>query len=483
MKAKIGFFYIVLCGFIFAYISIPTVMSKYYFFCVICIIVLCLIIFLIPQEKNIVLKNRVLKHSNLLILSIMIVNFQYPLDYILNYSLPSDTFIWLNEASASKSLILSSIGLLCMLIGYLLFSSIAKKSYGRNLSEKIHGIFSLKAFALISLLFYFYTVNPLYLLGGYASGIEMGSAAKYAALLFNSIVIAIIIQSSRNLINKSQEFRSKGIIRYLKEIGFFTLSLIGIYLLSVVFSGDRGPVLSMTLAILGGYLNVSKERFKLITVFLFILVASFLFNLLGIARSFDPELSFKEKIEIAYTADDTDIKKSISPTTQELAGSIKTLHYVVDYVPEKHNYTLGRFQFYELISAVPLASGLYFKSWSEQDLNRYASIANFITWIVQGDNPTYGNGASLIADFYVAGGLLGIIVGMLLTGFLVRKSEYVMYSDSLAPLFWHVFSIVYFSNMIYLGRSSLFEGLKMVVMVLIVIYINRLFSLKKIYIK
>lgn len=464
-------------GFILAYIFAPTAMSQDYFFWVILVIVFCLALFFGLPDNDMLLHNRILKHSNLLILSIVIVNFQYPIDYVLGNSLPSDSFIWVNETIVPKSLILSSIGLLSFLIGYLLFSSLAKKGLDRKLTEPIYTFFILKIFALLSLITYFYTANPLYLGGGYGI-VELGAGATYASLIFYACIIAIVVQCSRNIALSNSNNDSISLLSFLKKIGYSTLILILIYLLSVVVSGDRGPLIIISLIILGGYLNVSGKRFSLPIIISLLLIASFSISLLGVARSFDRDLSFKERIEIAYSRESDDTKKSISSSTQELATSINTLHYVVNYIPERHDYLLGKFQLNQLIYSVPFASGIYHSFWSEEDLKRYLGIATFITWIAQGDYPSYGNGASLIADFYVSAGLIGIVLGMLLTGFLIRKSEYVMYTDNLSPLFWHIFSIVYFSNMIYLGRSSLLEGLKLVFLVIILITVNRYFAFK-----
>ena len=479
MKAQISIFYIFLAGFIFTYISTPMSMSRTYFFWSILAVAFCIIIFFVLPDKDKILKGRVLKHSNLLIFSLIIINFQYPIDYLLGYSLPSNTYIWVSGAAASKSIILSSIGLISLLIGYLLFSSSAKKIIFKKIKEPIYSLGFLKLSALVSIVVYFININPLYLTGGYAFGVEMGSIAKYVSLLFTAIIITIITQASRNLISKDNKMNKITALVYLQEIGYITLFLIVIYLLSVILSGDRGPIIIFVLVLLGGYLNVSKKRISLFTIVSIFLIASFTFSILGVARSFDSDLSFREKIEIAYFESNDESRTSISPTTKELAASIKTLHEVVEFVPEKHNYAFGRFQLHDIIIAIPFASGFYFSSWSEQEIGRYADLANFITWIAQGDNPSYGNGSSLLADFYVAGGLLGIILGMLLLGWLIRRSEYVMYSDNLTPMFWHVLSIVYFSNAIYLGRTSFLFSLKMVFMVMILIHVNKYLSFKK----
>lgn len=475
MKAKLGFFYLVLTGFIFAYMFTPKVMSQYYFLWVIIVISLCLIVFLAFPDKDILLRKRFLKHSNLFILSIIIVYFQYPIDYILGNSLPNDDFIWVKEAVASKALIMSSIGLISFFIGYLLFSPLAKSVININVVQTKHNFFALKVIALLSLITYFYTVNPLYIAGGYGI-VQEGATATYAAVIFNACVVAIIVQCSRNIIiSKTKEIT---FLSYLKKIGYFTAILVIIYLLSVMYSGDRGPIIVIALVIIGGYLNVSLKRYSFSFILSLVLIASFSISLLGIARSFDRDMSFKERIMIAYSDGSNRTSNTISPTTQELAISINTFHHVVNYIPEEHGYLLGSLQLNQLVYTIPFISGIYHSFWSEEDLRKYAGIATFITWIIQGDYPNYGNGASILADFYVAAGLVGIVLGMLLTGWLIRRSEYVMYSGILPPLFWHVFSIIYFSNMIYLGRSSLFEGLKLVVMVIILIYINKYFSIK-----
>ena len=480
LREQVGVFFLVLTGFLLAYFAAPIAMSQDYFFYVLLIIGLCITVFFILPDSNSLLRGRVIKHSHLLILSVVIVGFQYPVDYVLGNSLSSDKSIWVDSVVASKSLILSSIGLISFFIGYLTFSNSAKKILNKSKIEPIYSTKRLNFFAFLTLSIYFYTVDPLYLAGGYIFA-DVGSTAKYAALAFNACILALVVQVSRNCINKNQEKNEVKFFQYLREFNFLTFLLVGVYLISVMISGDRGPIITTILAFLGGYLSVSGKRYSLPTVIALILSASFVMEVLGVARSyaFNSDLSFIDKIQAAYTEENSNAEKTISPLTKELAGSINTLHYVVDYIPKQHDFLFGKFQIEQLILAIPFSSRVYYLFWDEAELRKYADISTFITWIAQGEYPSYGNGSSLFADFYVAAGVFGVIIGMIFAGWFMRRAEYIMYSRSSLPLFWYTLSIVYFSLSIYLGRSSFFEGLKLVVLVFIFLHINRAFSSKK----
>lgn len=480
LRQQVAFFVMILIGLFLAYLVTPTIMSQDYFFWVLLLVGLCITVFLVIPDSNSLLRDRVVKHSHLLVLSVVIVNFQYPIDFVLGNSLSSDKAIWVEPAVTSKSLILSCIGLISFFIGYLAFSNSAKEILKKSKIEPIYNVVRLKIFAFLLLSIYFYTVNPLYLAGGYIFA-EMGSSAKYAALALNACILALVVQVSRNCISKNKEKNEVKFLQYLGSFGVPVLLLVGIYLTSVTISGDRGPIVTTVLAFLGGYLSVSGRRYSLPMVFVFIVFASFSMGLLGVARSFafDSELSFMDKVQAAYTAENDNAEQTISSFTKELAGSINTLHYAVDYIPKQHDFLFGKFQLEQLILAIPFASRIYYSFWDEAELRKYADISTFITWIAQGDYPSYGNGSSLFADFYVAAGVFGVITGMIFAGWLIRRAEYIMYSSQLTPLLWYIFSIVYFSLSIYIGRSSFFEGLKLVFLVFLFIYINRIFSSRK----
>ena len=334
--------------------------------------------------------------------------------------------------------------------------------------ERVQTTKPLLWFATAFLALYFYTVNPLYLSGYYGS-VEMGATATYVVLLFKVFIFAVLIQNVRNM--RIKQYVPSSFLDYVRQQGYFLLVLIAIYLLSVMFSGDRGAIITFSIAYVSGYYFVSKKKLSLSRAGILFMAAAFFITILGITRSLDKEMSFVDRVKESVTHSKFE-EPSVLPQTSELAGSVRTLHAVVDFVPNAHPHTYGRFQLQQLVSSIPFSSGLL-SFLPESEHYRFKSPASFATWIIQGDYPTSGEGTTSTADLYVEFGLFGVLFGMLLLGFFIRYAEVNFYKIGLPALFPHILSFVYLSDAIYISRSSILFGFRTVLWIYIVLIINR----------
>jgi len=431
------------------------------------------ILFFTNKEKQEYLKGQFLKHSNIVILGLLIVHFQLYLDYILGNISKYENFIWANQKAVVKSMTLSTIGLISFYLGYLYFKK-PKKVKIKNSNETKYSVKILTYAAALVLAIYFYTVNPLYLAGLYGSE-DMGMIATYMALLFYLLIFAIIIQSTRNL--RIENKLPANLLEYLKLMNPFLVVIIGIYLLSVLISGDRGPLISFGLSFGSGYFFVKRVKLSFKKGILLIVSGAFVFTFLGLVRSVDKKLSFTEKIQRSFDDDKVNYDNyreinSILPQTKELASSVRTLHHTVNYVPAKHDFLYGRFQFQQITTAIPFFNtfnNLIFDKLSY----KYRGSGSFITWIIQGDNPTSGSGTTCIADFYFDFGVPGVIIGMFIFGYFIRMFEINMYGIELPSLLLHTALIIYLSDALYISRSPVLFELRSVVWVFLVLLINK----------
>lgn len=435
------------------------------------VVAFCTLLFFTKKEGVFLLKGQFLKHSNLFVFGFLIVHFQFYTDFVLGNITQYDTFIWVNHRIVVKSMILSAIGLLSFFLGFSFYKAKLQRvirsvdaAQGGGVSTKF-----LTYLATAVLAVYFYTVNPMYLLGFY--GVEsMGSSATYMTFLFNLLIFAIVIQTSRNL--RAQNKIHINFSQYMRLMGLHLFILLALYLLSVMISGDRGPLITYGLCYFSGYFFVKRIKLSYKKGLLFLFAGVIMISILGVARNLNRDLSFVDKIQLAFNENVNGSRHSFFQTTNELASSVRTLHQAVNYVPQSHDFLYGRFQLQYLTVAIPFFSLL--NPFIYQDNSpKYVGSSSFITWIRQGDFPTSGDGTSCIADFYLDFGLLGVIIGMFVFGYFIRFAEVMMYNTNIPKLFHHVFIIVYLTNAIYTSRSSVLFSFKSVVLIFVVLIINK----------
>lgn len=451
------------------FLSPPNYIDKRTILFLLAISLLCIIVALNKKESEPNLKGQYFRHSILVLFSYVIVHFQLHVDLILGF-VDESYPLWYNSAIVVKSMALSVIGLISFAIGYLLHHKARKPAIPKRYLRRICDTKFITFFSVILLAFYFYYANPLYLMGYYGTE-DLGSEAKYIILLFQVLICAALIQNSRNFVIRKKKFSN--FIDYFMANGFLVNLLLLVYLTSVLVSGDRGPIIWFAIVYYSSYLFVTKNKTKFLKAMGVLLVGSSLISFLGMVRNIDPSLPLRDRFVQAQKIENRFGVESIIPLTQELAGSIKTIHYTLDYIPHKHDYLYGRFQIQQILSIIPFSQ--FITNFIFKDHHyKYGSSAQFNTWIRFGDNPSSGEGTTVISDFYYDFGIIGVITGMFLLGFLMRFSEISMYSNNFPNLFTHSFFIVCLSESISLARSTFLIELKIVFWVFWVLVLNEL---------
>ena len=327
MFKKLLFFGIILLLSVY-YFTPNENMDKEVIFILLSLVGVTTFLFFYKKESEPLLKGQFFKHSTLAIIGILIVNFQYYIDYLLGNIPASNTFIFVNPKIVVKSLTLSFIGLLMFFIGYLTFR---KTTNGVIKKEKIYNTKYLELLVFVFLILYLFTIDMNYVLGGYGSE-DRGTGVTYIDLLLKIFIITTIIQKTRNLIISGQtKITFK---KYLINLGTLVNISLVLYLLTVLLSGDRGPLITMSLFVFSGYLFVTKRKLKKSQGILALFIGASLITLLGVVRSFDSNLSFTDKVQLAFQDDPFSYEESFLPHTKELAGSVKANHHALDHVPK-----------------------------------------------------------------------------------------------------------------------------------------------------
>ena len=464
----------ILISFIYFYFNSDFNLNKENLYFPLTLVFFSLLFFVTKKDEIFLLSKNSFKHSNIFILGFIIVSFQVTIDFILGNVTSYNQFLFVNNSIVVKSTWLSVAALNSFFLGYSVKNNIKRFNFNSKIkSQKQNSIFILLSF-IATIILYFSTVNPLYLAGYYGSE-NMGETATYAALMIKLFGYSYLIFKTRSLYFSNNINSLKD---YILKMGYIFNLFLLIYLLSVMFSGDRGPLMTFPLAYLSGYFILTKKKLSYTKGFILVLAGAFFITTLGVVRSMNKDLSLIDRFSTSLE-EDSYKKNSISPHTFELASSIKTIHHAVDYVPEKHDFLYGRFQFQQLFFTIPFASN--FRELIYDDISyKYKGSASFITWVFQGDNPTYGNGTSAITDFYLDFGFFGVVFGLFFFGSAIRLAEQVMYNTIIPPLFLHVFVVCYMASALYIARSSVLFEFRNVVWIFLILKVDEvLFKLKQ----
>jgi hypothetical protein len=464
------FFFVLVLFLVLAYYSVsPDYMDDTSMVVLLSVLIVVIGLFSLRNEPNQLLKGQHLKHSTLFLTGLVVVHFQSYIDFLIGNISQYNSFIWVNNAVVVKSMSLSLLGVIAFCLGYLLNT---RKTNFVNVRGIESGVDTrlLTVSSIFFLVLYFATVNPLYFLGFYGS-VNVGTEATFAVIFLEASLFALIVQHCRNLSLRATQIGSFWM--YVKSYGLMNLTVLFIYLASVMVSGDRGPLMIFGIAIFSSYVMITRKKISLVTFLLLLVVSAQVISLLGDVRNQSKGSDFLSRLSQAVEPKASMIfdESSFSTPTQELALSVRALHRAVDYVPERHDYLMGRFQFQQIVSAVPFVSNIYPHIFEDVSY-RYRSSPSFITWIRQGDDPWSGDGTTCVADLYLDFGIVGVVAGMMLFGYMIRHAELSMYSGQLPTLLGHVFLLVFLSKAIYISRASLLVDFKGACWTFAVLWVN-----------
>ena len=446
---------------VFLYFISPDTIEKQFSTLVVLIVSIQLFIFFNTQY----FKKNILIHSTIFLIGYFIVHFQYLIINLLGYEVVTNIDVWVDERIVSKSLVLSGLGVTSFLIGHSL------KQILSNRKKKGNSILKMKIkpsslFAWMSwILFagFLYTANPAYLSGNYGAE-ALGQTATYLQLLLTIVFNAIFIIEALVLVKSRYKV---SFYNYIMSLSRPLKLIVIVYLVTMLFIGDRGPVISLLLLLSGTYVFYYSKWIKSVYFLLLVFIGAFFMTTIGVFRSTDKNLSIGERLEVTISKN----QENSTPfnNSNELASSVRTLHYAVSAVPNNYNYTYGRFQAQQILTSIPGVGYILTKFIDNRF--QYKGSASFITYLDQGPNPRYGLGTTCIADLYIDFGFLGVIIGMFVFGKFMYNVEQVFISSQFSSLLSLVIAMVYFSKTVYIGRSTLLVGIKEVLWTYVIISI------------
>lgn len=327
----------------------------------------------------------------------------------------TDDDVFRNKSLIVYSLLLSCLGLAALMIGY--YSSDSKNNSSKIVSYRIYNTKILKRLMIFATFLIIVFKAKTLISGEYSQEeLEMsaGGMSNYSSIFFVVVYFALLSISVYNCcVLKERKVRD-----FIRQFGYKSIICILVYISLLIIGGSRSNVIIMMTSMMFSIFYIRNMKVNLLYIIIGVALFSYVLSFIGMTRKFRG-MSIAEK---ARTIENLNLeRKSIFPPTLELAGSLETFNASLDYVPSKHDFLYGSFHVRNLVSAIPFSSRV--SSHFFDSRKRYLSSDYFITYIMQGEYYTYGNGTSINADLYLNYGAIGIVIGLFILGIILRKSE------------------------------------------------------------
>ena len=467
---KTAIAYLSLITFVAIYFLIPYGMNKSVVTSFLCVAAISTAVFFISEKQYATSRNWA-SLTGLFVIGYCIVHLQLPLLYALGFDVSNSQFwfIWADERIVNKAVAISTFGLLSFYIGSYTTNRHSQKIKNKRVKES-SSIFFLLPVVYASYIAYFLSS------GSYSSGAySVGDSANYASylyLIFNTALLSAII--IRLFLISSVSSSDMTLRAYL---GYFGAPLILIIVWHVAFSfyvGDRGPVITYCLLCSSIYFY-RFNRVSLTRAIVYLVAVSSIMVFVKDVRTKDTNTSYSERASVAINGVETNSKFDglIIPgsTFIELAYSGRAVNHAIENVPGKYPFTYGYYLLFNTVAIVPGLAGIFWELFSDSEA-KYNSSSGFITYLIQGDNPLYGDGTSVVADLYLDFGVYGVIIGLFIFGKFVTKFEQQLYAGQVNSILLWIAALIFLSVAIYIGRSSISIQFQKIFLVFFFIKIN-----------
>lgn len=406
-----------------------------------------------------------------------IVYFQIILLQHVGYYLPAWSYkqYWSDPKIENLSLVVSVVAIILYMIGNIYAGFFNYKKNNVSLKKETNSIFLLVIIIYVSYAAFFSTA------GSYRSGVYYAADAmpisNYFLKLFNaSLTAAIIVKLTNIFLSKEQ----LSLYRYVRFFGLPLLLIITWHLGFSLYIGDRGVIIAYGLLFASAYVYKNK-KIGLVKLIFILITASFFLTIVGeVRQSKDKSLTYYEQFVVSLSG-----KKENSRWYEEtvpgdsfieLAQSGRTLNHSLNNVPNNFDFRYGIYALKRISGIIPGMQGVI-NSIVENGDDNYLSTAEFISYLIQGDNQTYGDGTSITADLYLDFGITGVFLGMFIFGLFIGFNETRFNRGDVSYLNIGVVSFfVFYSKSLYLSRSSIFLELSIIFMVWLFLVINNVLS-------
>ena len=441
-------------------------------------------IFFLLYQKHIHKKFVFFSISFLFLFSIFITHFQIGLIHILGFKIDNiafENFIWGDTSKGNLSIAISSLAVVSFFVGHIFNEKKIKRNIiGKYHFKKYENLINFLTFSSILFYILFFINSGSYKFGMYAVG-DQEVISNYFLTLFRILIKAAIILKmySLNLI-----LNNKWSIReYVSYIGKPLTAIVLWHVLFSTYVGDRAPILTFGILYFGLFiLNNTSKKFKVILISSFIIIPTF-FSFLGSSRSRSVKSSVFSNInstdyESRYSGNFSQAESVIPGlSTLELGLSVRCLNHAISNVPSKYDYKYGSYQFKQILASIPFLVGII--APLNDNNKEEASSADFITFLIQGKNATYGDATTPVTDLYLDFGVLGVVIGFFIFGRWAKKADLILIFGHSTSLINWIAIMFFLSGSVYLGRATFLYYLQSIIQIYIIVTILKLFIKNK----
>lgn len=412
-----------------------------------------LIIYKLFLRNEKFLNNNYLTISTLFITGFILVHFFDYLAFILGIN---DSIIDINLVD-SRIVNEAAICSLCVFVAYILGYSSYSISFKRNdIRNNYETGNILEIFFLLFVLSFYIYMPQQYFNGGYGELMNSGGIPT-TAYLSQVFLQACQLGNSINKIYKFSNIKQITFTKYIKSYSsYYYLSLV-FYFILVMSSGDRGPLMTMSLVYIIPFMVINNKKMTLKYTLICLFLAVISLNMLGTLRQMDGDLSITKLQEAQNLREERyEDQNKLFTSVAELSNVVRSYHAVYGF----HDNTSSLYGMGILNQFLSFIPGLRFFLYPALGVNENILSSSFIATLELGKN--HGMGTTCLADTYLNLGFIGSIIFFYIFGMIIKRMDYTLYKrrDSLFIL---VLSIAYLSNGIYMGRATCFAPINVAI--------------------
>lgn len=401
-------------------------------------------IFFFRKEKYDILKNNYLKPSLIYFLGYVLVYFFEYIAYVIGEYDNITGIEFVDPYIINEAAICSLCSMVMCLIGY---NSVSEKKSGLNIvpcKAKIGNVVDFILFVLV-VVFYFST-DPSYFKGGYSYIMNNGGVSFLSEISQKMIHACQLVYTIDKVYNICNKIPLKNYICSYSPL--YYISMLS-YLVLVLFSGDRGPIIYIGIIYIATFYIVNRIKLRLHTCVIGFVCAAVVISMLGTIRMLEGDFSF-DKIAEAYEYRQMrfENESSLFVNTSELSRIVRVYHVLYDYADN-----FGLFYGFGLLDQIlGIIPGLrYFLYPLIGYDNEVVSTSNIATALLHSD---HGMGTTCIGDIYINIGFYGTIIFSLCVGVILRKVDVAIYNlNRISNIYMSFFSLAVLSFSIYIPRS------------------------------